>query len=129
MNVPVAQSWPCGEGCQCKRHTNSGNPEAYLCGSQEKPNKLERRVLELLPSSWRYVGDGTFKVGRKCPDFWDGGTKLLEVYGDYWHQGDNPQDRIDLFKRHGYDCLVIWEHEVNESPMDVTSRVREFVLA
>ena len=82
------------------------------------PNKLEISVLELLPVGWRYVGDGTLIVGTKCPDFWDGGTRLIEAYGDYWHKGQDPQERIDYFAERGYECMVIWEHEVHENRLD-----------
>ena len=53
-------------------------------------------------------------------------TKLIELYGDYWHRGQDPQDRIDLFKDAGYECLVIWEHELNESPDTVRSMIANF---
>lgn len=82
------------------------------------PNGLETSILKLLPSGWRYVGDGTLIVGTKCPDFWDGGTRLIEAYGDYWHRGQDPQDRIDYFAERGYECMVIWEQEVRGNRLD-----------
>jgi G:T-mismatch repair DNA endonuclease (very short patch repair protein) len=36
------------------------------------------------------------------PDFiCDEEKKVIEVYGDYWHRNDNPQDRINKFKKMG----------------------------
>ena len=89
-----------------------------LSANGQRPNKAEIRCLERLekeePGVWKYVGDGQLIVGGKCPDFWDGGTRLVEMYGDYWHRGQNPQDRINYFKEYGYDCKVIWESEIDE---------------
>lgn len=45
-----------------------------------------------------FVGDGKVIIGGKNPDFInEKNKKLIEVYGDYWHKGQNPQDRIDYF--------------------------------
>jgi len=80
-----------------------------------RPNKLELLVSDQLkPYGFNYVGDGQLIVAGKCPDFWDGGKRIIELYGDYWHRGQDPQDRIDLFKRHGYNCLIIWESELEQ---------------
>lgn len=40
--------------------------------------------------------------------------KLIELFGDYWHKGEDPQDRINIFKKFGYDTLVIWESELKD---------------
>lgn len=83
-----------------------------------KPNKIETFILELLdeyyPYEWSYVGDGTLVIGGKCPDFSrnHGHNHLIEFYGDYWHEGDNEQDRIDHFKKYGYETIIIWEKQV-----------------
>lgn len=83
-----------------------------------KPNKTEIAILNLLeklyPNEWKYTGDFSFIINGKCPDFTNvnGQKKLIELFGDYWHRGENPQDRIDIFKPFGYETLVIWEHEL-----------------
>jgi len=87
-----------------------------------KPNKTELRFTDFLdthfPGEWKYVGDGKAKVviGGKVPDWMNinGKKKLIELYGDYYHQGDNPQDKMDIYAEFGFDCLVIWEHELKE---------------
>lgn len=95
-----------------------------------RPNHLESEVQAAIKQfGFVYVGDGQLAVGGKVPDFWNGDHKIVEVYGDYWHAGQNPQDRIDLFKAQGYDCLVVWEHEWQEDPAAVVERVREFSAA
>jgi very-short-patch-repair endonuclease len=82
-----------------------------------RPNKFETRLLaeldRIVPGEFRYVGDGSLIVGGKCPDFVHRDLPLLvEGFGDYWHRGENPQERIDYFTRFGYHTLVIWEHEL-----------------
>jgi hypothetical protein len=81
------------------------------------PEQLMEQLLEdLFPEEYKYVGDGQFIIGGKNPDFINinGQKKIIEVYGDYWHADDDPQERIDFFKRYGFDCLVIWESELQE---------------
>lgn len=57
--------------------------------------------------------DGSFVVGGKIPDFWcTEGRQLIEVYGNYWHQGQDPSVRIRYFEKLGYKTLVLWESEI-----------------
>lgn len=96
-----------------------------------KPNKPELQLLELLeanyPNEWAYVGDGQLIIGGKCPDFANinGRKQLIELYGDYWHKGEDPQERIDLFRQYGYGCLIVWESELVQS-WKVIDRVASF---
>jgi G:T-mismatch repair DNA endonuclease (very short patch repair protein) len=61
-----------------------------------------------------YVGDGSLIVGGRCPDFMNknGKKKVIELFGDFWHKNDNPDERIAHFRHFGFDCLVVWEHEL-----------------
>jgi hypothetical protein len=95
----------------CKKQTMS---RAIL---PNKPEKFIMGILDnLFPHEWKYTGDLSFMIGGKNPDFVNinGQKKCIEHYGDWWHKNNNPQDRIDLFKRYGWDCLVIWEHELKD---------------
>lgn len=96
-----------------------------------RPNKPETLILnilnELYPNEWKYTGDFSFMINGKNPDFVNvnGQKKIIELFGDYWHDGDNPQDRIDVFKPFGYDTLVIWEHELKDID-SVKSLIKKF---
>jgi hypothetical protein len=99
-----------------------------------KPNKLEFSMAEMLskhfPDEWEYVGDGRLIIGKWCPDFVrnHGNNQLIELFGDYWHRGENPQDRIDLFKQHGYDTIVIWQSELKKlGEVEIIKRVSDFM--
>ena len=91
------------------------------------PNKIELILLQSVKSlGFSFVGDGQLIIDGKCPDFWDGESRIIELYGNYWHRGDNPQDRIDFFKERGYECLVVWESELSNMGL-VESRIQTFV--
>jgi hypothetical protein len=99
-----------------------------------KPNKPESLLLKLLerlyPGEWKYTGDFSFTINGKAPDFANinGQKKLIEFFGSYWHEGDDPQDRIDVFKSFGFDTLVIWENEMKNME-SVVSRIHAFMEA
>lgn len=101
-------------------------------GRKTKPNKPEIFLMELLetlyPNDWKYVGDLQFFLGGKNPDFMNvnGEKKLIELYGDYWHRDDDPQDRVDHFKQYGFNTLIIWESELENLSM-TTYRIHRFM--
>ena len=96
----------------------------------KKPNNLEKdfynTIVEKIPSLV-YVGDFGFFVNGKNPDFIiDEGKdtfKCIDLFGNYWHQNENPEDRINHFKNAGYDLLVIWENEWNNERDAVIQRI------
>lgn len=79
------------------------------------PNKPEQIILDLLnemyPGEWKYTGDFSFMINGRNPDFanCNGQKKVIEFWGDYWHKGEDPEDRKAIFREFGYDTLVIWE--------------------
>lgn len=91
-----------------------------LKANQIKPNKKELALLDIIQElslPYSYVGDGDFILGGKCPDFLNtnGQKKLIELWGNFWHKGQDPQERIDYFKQYGFQTLVIWESELAHS--------------
>jgi len=97
-----------------------------------RPTQPEIKMLallgDILPNEYKYTGSGDLIIDGICPDFahCNGMNKVIEVYGDYWHRGENPQDRIDKFREFGYDCIVIWEHEIKNSPEQVKDKIKTF---
>lgn len=84
------------------------------------PNKselyLQNIINSIFPNKFKYVGDFSMFIGGKCPDFIDPiNNKIIELYGDYWHKGQDPNDRINYFKNYGYNTLVIWESELKNT--------------
>jgi G:T-mismatch repair DNA endonuclease (very short patch repair protein) len=105
--------------------------ERYRVAMNMKPNKPETFLLGLLekmyPGEWKYTGDFSFIINGKNPDFVNvnGQKKIIEVFGDYWHRGEDPADRVAAFSPFGYQTLVIWERDLKDVAV-VTSRIHDF---
>jgi len=105
--------------------------KASARATNRRPTNEERALFGLLeavaPRQWMYVGNRTFQLGRKNPDFVNvnGKKQIAEMYGDHFHKGQNPQDRIDLFAQFGYSTLIVWAHELKH-PEAVMLRIKEF---
>jgi len=103
----------------------------------QRPNGCETIIAgmleEIQPDTWMYVGDRSLKIGRKNPDFWNGGGKLVEHFGDYWHVDkvrcyeETEKGRIEFFEKRGYKVLIIWEHDLKKHPDIVREKIKEFV--
>lgn len=118
----------------CSKECQYNDPEyrkRLIMGCNIKPNKPECQLELLLnilsPNEWKFVGDGQLIIGNKCPDFANinGQKKLIELFGDYWHRGEDPQEKIEHYKEYGFDCLVIWQHEL-ENKEAVITKIKMF---
>lgn len=105
-------------------------------------NKLEKEFENILWannfSSWQFVGDGKLIIGGKCPDFWNGNDKLIEIFGCYFHScpvhflnkgatPNNSDEKIQLFLDFGYKTLIVWEHDIRENLNITINNIKEFV--
>ncbi len=102
-----------------------------------KPNKperfLENILQELFPLEYKYVGDITFVLGGKCPDFMNinGQKKLIELFGTYWHdlkyfpRTESPKERIEHFHQFGFDTLIVWQEELNNRKL-LDEKIKNF---
>jgi hypothetical protein len=77
---------------------------------------LEALLEKMYPGEWKFVGDGQMIIAGKCPDYINvnGQKKIIEFWGNRWHEGQNPEDRKNVFKPYGYETLVIWGHELKD---------------
>lgn len=86
--------------------------------SARRPNKYEQTLdailQELFPKEWRYVGDGQLVINRKNPDWVNinGRKQLIELWGEYWHKHDNPDDLRAHYREYGYSTIIIWASEL-----------------
>ena len=93
-----------------------------MVGEHKKPNKLEKRLIELIDRNrlpFKYVGNWEFMLGGKCPDFMstDGKKLLIELFGNYWHTvkaRETVEERVDHFRKHGFETLILWEKEMDD---------------
>lgn len=97
---------------------------------QQKPNKMEEQLLEIVqPFGFEYVGNGDLIIGRKCPDFVNHEeNKIIELFGEPWHEEEEEEQRTKFFQKHGYDTLIIWSSDLDNAD-DIESRVEEFINA
>ena len=104
-----------------------------------KKNKAEKKLEKILnfsfPKEWKYVGDFSFVLEGKSPDFTNinGQKKIIELFGNYYHseevtgipEDQHEQERIDLFAKYGYQTLIIWERELENMEV-LQTRLMEF---
>lgn len=121
---------------QKERHRRRMRKQNANGSMTQQPNKLEEKFWELVGkdrlefasfSFWKTIvaDEG---VAHITPDFRIPGTvRLIEVFGDYWHQGEDPADRIRLWESVGCECLVVWEHEINAEDSAMLERVDAFI--
>lgn len=92
--------------------------QKILEASHVCPNYSEKFLNTILqvtiPEEYFFVGDGQFILGGKCPDFLNinGKKKLIELFGEHWHEKKEERKRIEYFKKFGFDTLIIWGNEL-----------------
>lgn len=106
------------------------NRASQRCSPTKPESTIFSILNDLYPNEWKFVGDGAVVIAGKNPDFINvnGKKQLVECFGDYWHKGEDPQDRINVFKPYGYDTLVIWESELKEIDL-VIKKIQNFAEA
>ena len=84
--------------------------------AQQEPNNAEMMLfgimcyMELL---YRYTGNVKFILMVLAPDFvHKSKRKIIELYGERWHEPEEEAERIATFARSDYQCLVIWTNEL-----------------
>lgn len=106
----------------------------------KRPTSPELKIIELmdkiLPQEYKYVGDGQFILSGLCPDFvnTNGQKKIIEVFGRAFHDPiirknipyyQTYDGRKEVFGRYGYETLIIWDDELDDSVL-VSNRILEF---
>jgi G:T-mismatch repair DNA endonuclease (very short patch repair protein) len=99
-----------------------------------KPNKKEIMLYNIimnLSTNFELNTEGKIIIENKIPDIIDiKNKKIVELYGDYWHRDDTIEDekeRIELFKRNNYDCIIIWEKEL-KNEVEVMQKLSKFIF-
>jgi len=110
------------KSCINRRHWNNKNyanrmRKKLLKALLKSPNKKEKYLIQVLPKEYRFVGNGQVIIEGFNPDFINfKKKKIIELYGDYWHNRKEIKERDKrkklVYSRCGYKVLVIWEHEL-----------------
>jgi len=90
-----------------------------LKGLFKRPTSLEKQMIDVIQRHnlpYKYVGDGSFWIGFKNPDFINiNGKKVcIEVGNTYHHQGDWSKQRIKHFAKYGWKCVVFITDKIDE---------------
>jgi len=98
-----------------------------LKGWRRRPTKPEYFITGILiqyfpDDKWLYTGDGQFINQNQLPDFggkipdWYSSVRgcILEFFGEFYHKPEDAKNRINHFKKFGYNCIVIWEEELED---------------
>jgi len=103
--------------------------KTIFAARSQRPNKSEERLRgvlnSLFPKEYKYVGEGSFLIGFKNPDFVNvnGQKKIIELFGNYWHSKEKTgrakkqeqSQRINHFTKYGYKTLIVWECELKNT--------------
>ena len=109
------------------------NPEFIsktIRGRIKRPTSLERKMLQIIEKNkltYKYVGDGSFLIGFKNPDFVNvNGEKIaIEVYAEVFKRfrfGNVKKwklERQKVFAKYGWKILFFDETQVNEEMVKV----------
>lgn len=126
-------------------HQDEAYVDKLIRGNHYSPNKAETALEQMLLSidlPYKYVGDGSFRIKWYCPDYVNinGKKNLIEFNGCYFHgcpicglekslQAERAikRDRRkqQVYKNFGWNCLIIWEHEL-KNPQALLEKVKEF---
>lgn len=94
--------------------------KAQLKGMFKRPTSLERQFIDFFQKynlPYKYVGDGEFIIGGKCPDFINvNGKKIcVEVrnrkvckYYDKITPEEYEKERKEHFAKYGWKCIVLF---------------------
>lgn len=96
-----------------------------------KPNSKELKLLSILeqhfPGQYAYTGDGKVVIDHLVPDFTNcnGHKEVIELYGDYWHRGEDEMKKLERYAKFGFACLVVWECEL-KTQAALVDKIRAF---
>jgi len=91
---------------------------------------VEQRFINLCKKynlPYKYVGDGSFWVKNRNPDFinTNGEKKIVNINGIYWHLWKHQKENPSLTKKdveikemahyepYGFKSIIIWEDEMD----------------
>lgn len=93
------------------------------------PNFFEKNFHGEFPCL-NYVGDYSFFVGRKNPDFIVVNTKkCIDLFGNAFHKKSEEEKRKNYFSERGYELLIIWESEWRYARNECMEKTNNFIMA
>ena len=99
--------------------------------SKTRPEKrLDNLLQQLYPGEFVYNGkyDAGISLDGLVPDFVNinGKKQVIDVHGDYWHEGEDVTIRASRYAKCGFSSLIIWEKELKDTKQ-LVMKITEFV--
>jgi len=105
--------------------------------AQRKPSSHERRLISVIWKfnlPYKYTGDGSFLIGRLCPDFisTDGAKKVIEIFSHPWHTTLAKKSQVQsvreyIFRKEGYEMMILWAHEMEQlTDKEIALNIKRF---
>lgn len=101
-------------------------------GLHQLPTRPELELGNILydnyPNEYLYNGDGELLIVDDLkPDYIHVFNKhVILEHGDYHHRNDDLSITINRYKKHGYACLILWEHEILYDTELTIRKIKEF---
>lgn len=110
----------------------------------KKPSLPETRLIQIIEANnlpFIYVGDGSLIIRGLNPDFIEsnGKKKIIEVFGRAFHDPSYKHafkkkipyyqlegGRKSIYAQLGFDCLIIWDDELNDEG-EIVKRINRFM--
>lgn len=91
---------------------------SMLKGLFKRPTSLEQEMDKIIQKNnllYRYVGNGSFMIGYKNPDFIHLNKKIcIEVHNFYHHKNNYRKKRANYFKKFGWETVFVNEDEIKD---------------
>ncbi len=100
--------------------------KAILKGLFKRPTSLEKQFIEIIQKynlPYKYVGDGSFLIGFKSPDFINtNGEKICietrpREMCQIWNKcspEEYEEKQISHYSKFGWKCVVLWKEELQD---------------
>ncbi len=121
-----------------KMWENSEYSKKILSILSSRPTKLEQSFINFFKKHnipFSYCGNGSLVIGGKCPDFMEssGKKKIIEVSDvevvkvfRKMTKKQYEQQRILHFRKYGWECLVLWQYEL-EKEKTLLAKINNFM--
>ena len=101
--------------------------ESIVKSLWRRPTSLEKDMIKIIKKNnlpYRYVGDGSFLIGYKNPDFINinGEKKLIEVGNTFHHNKNYPKERAEYFTKWGWESYIFRTNKLNEEIIKTRGR-------
>lgn len=107
---------------------------------KDGPNSWEQKICNLDIPDVQFVGDHSFWITLqsesgntkyKNPDFiltpFSKTKKAIEVWGNWWHKDEDPNDLKTMYNKEGIDVLILQDHDIKKSSSYLKNKIERFI--